>query len=78
MKKRNVQRTVSESVVVGSQEGFVEKPAHEHHAHAPLCPVPALISEMTTVGKSVPLRIAILYMKGVAREETLAEMRKNA
>ena len=29
---------------------------------------------MTTVGTRVPLNIAILYMKGVAREDTLAEL----
>ena len=37
---------------------------------------PTLISEMTTVGTRVPLRIAMLYMKGVVREGTLAEMRR--
>ena len=74
--KRNVQRTVSESVVVGSQEGFVESLRTNITLMRRYVQSPALISEMTTVGKSVPLRIAILYMKGVAREETLAEMRK--
>ena len=74
--KRAVQRTVTESVVIGSQEGFVESLRTNITLMRRYVQSPALISEMTTVGTRVPLRIAMLYMKGVAREETLAQMRR--
>ena len=74
--KRPVQRTVSESVVVGSQEGFVESLRTNITLMRRYVQSHAMISEMTTVGTRVPLRIAILYMKGVAREETLMELRR--
>lgn len=74
--KRAVQRTISESVVVGSQEGFVESLRTNITLMRRYVQSPCLITEMTTVGTRVPLRIAILYMKGVTREDTLAEMRR--
>ena len=74
--KRAVQRTISESVVAGSQEGFVESLRTNITLMRRYVQSPCLITEMTTVGTRVPLRIAILYMKGVTREDTLAEMRR--
>ena len=63
--KRAVQRTISESVVAGSQEGFVESLRTNITLMRRYVQSPCLITEMTTVGTRVPLRIAILYMKGV-------------
>ena len=74
--KRPVNRTFSESVVVGSQEGFVESLRTNLTLMRRYVQSPSLVTEMTTVGTRVPLRVAILYMKGVAREDTLAEMRR--
>ncbi|HIS03995.1 MAG TPA: spore germination protein [Candidatus Pullichristensenella avicola] len=73
--KRPVNRTFSESVVVGAQEGFVESLRTNLTLMRRYVQSPALITEMTTVGTRVPLRVAMMYMKGVAREETLAQMR---
>ena len=72
--KRAVQRTISESVVVGSQEGFVESLRTNITLMRRYVQSPALITQMTTVGTRVPLNIAILYMKGVVREDTLSEL----
>ena len=73
--KRQIQRTISESVVIGSQEGFVESLRTNITLMRRYVQSPSLITEMTTVGTSVPTRIALLYMKGVAREDLIERMR---
>lgn len=74
--KRAVQRTFSESVVTGAQEGFVESIRTNITLLRRYVQSPSLVTEMMTVGTRVPLRIAIVHMKGVAREETLDQLRK--
>ena len=74
--KRAVDRTITESVVSGAQEGFVESIRTNITLVRRYLQSPALVTQMLSVGTKVPLRVAILYMDGVAREDALSQMRK--
>ncbi|MDD6883283.1 MAG: spore germination protein [Eubacteriales bacterium] len=74
--KRSVSHTTNESVVIGSQEGFVESMRTNITLLRRYCQSPQLITEFTEVGTKVPSRVGILYLKGVANETVLREIRR--
>ncbi|MEG0934633.1 MAG: spore germination protein [Clostridia bacterium] len=74
--KRNVGRAQSESVVIGSQQGFVENMRTNITLIRRMVKTPALVSEISTVGKKIPTNLAILYIKGVANARALTEVRR--
>lgn len=73
---RPVGKPSNESVVIGSQEGFVE------HLRANITLVrryvqsPQLVTERMTVGTGIPTSIALMYLKGVVRDEVIEEVRR--
>ena len=73
---RNVDRTNSESVVMGPQEGFVENLRTNTTLVRRIIRSESLISEMLTVGKQLPTRVCLMYLDGVARPEILAELKR--
>jgi len=74
--KRSVERTQSESVVQGPQEAFVENLKTNVTLVRRIVRSEQLVNESLKVGRRVPTQVAMLYMKGVAREETVALVRR--
>ena len=74
--RRAVNQPVNESVVVGPHEGFNESLRDNVVLIRRLLRTPALISESMTVGQQVPARLCLLYLEGVARKDTVAELRR--
>lgn len=74
--KRNVNRTNNESVVRGSQEGFVENLRTNLTLMRRYVQSPDMITEMLGVGTKVQTRVAILHMEGVAERAVLEEVRR--
>ena len=74
--KREVGRTQTESVVVGAQEGFVESLRTNITLVRRYVQSPELISEYMEVGTGVPLRLALMYVKGVVDEGILDELKR--
>lgn len=73
---RAVSHTNNESVVLGSQEGFVESlrtniSLVRKHLHSP-----ALVTEMIPVGSKNRLNAALLYVDGVTDPKIVAEARR--
>ena len=73
---RNVNQANRESVVSGSQEGFVENLRTNLTLIRRYCQTENLVTEMLTVGTETPLRVAITYVKGVTDENALKEVRR--
>ncbi len=74
--KRNVERTQTESVVVGSQQGFVENLRTNITLVRRMVRTPALISEMMDVGSKIPTKLSLLYISGVVDENALTEIKR--
>ncbi len=74
--KRSVGKTQSESVVSGSQEGFVESLRTNITLLRRYVQSPQLITEKSAVGTKVRKDIALLYLTGVVREKSLEEIRR--
>lgn len=74
--RRSVDRTQNESVVVGSQEGFVENLRTNTTLMRRYVQTPEMVTEFLEVGTRVQLRLAIMYMKGVVDEQTLKELKR--
>lgn len=75
-KTRSVNQANRESVVSGSQEGYVENLRTNITMIRRYCQTENLVTEMLTVGSETPLRVAITYVKGVADEKALNEVRR--
>jgi len=73
---RAVGRPVNESVVTGPHEGFTESLRDNVVLLRRLLRTPDLISEEIQVGDLVPTRLCLLYLKGVARLETVSEVKR--
>ena len=63
---RPVNRTTNESVVIGAQEGFVENLRTNMTLLRRYLPSYRLITECISVGRTVPCRVALAYLDGVA------------
>lgn len=73
---RQVGKTTNESVVIGSQEGFVESLRTNMTLIRRYVPSPHLITETLTVGTGISSRVAMVYLKGVADEEIVDRVRQ--
>ena len=74
--KRGVGVTRSESVVQGPQEAFVENMRTNITQVRRILRSEMLMTELTQVGRKIPTQVALMYLKGVAREETVALVRR--
>ena len=74
--KREVNCTRSESVVVGAQEGFVENLRTNTTLMHRYIQSPALVTEYVQVGTKIKLRLAVMYLKGVADEQLIGELKR--
>lgn len=74
--KRNVDKTLTESVVIGSQQGFVENLRTNITLVRRILRSPTLITEMLSVGKELPTGLSLVYLKGVVNERALDEARR--
>lgn len=72
---RSVDKTTSESVVLGSQEGFVESLRTNITLIRRYLPSPHLVSEALTVGTAVPCRLSLIYLSGVADPEIISRLK---
>ncbi len=73
---RQVNRTINESVVIGAQEGFVESLRTNMTLIRRYVPSPDLITETISLGTRIPCRVALIYLKGVADERHVNELRR--
>ena len=74
--KRGVGTTQSESVVQGPQEAFIENMRTNVTLVRRILRSEQLMTEITQVGSKMPTQVALLYLKGVAREETVNLVRR--
>ena len=74
--KRCVGTTQSESVVQGPQEAFVENLRTNITQVRRILRSEMLMTEFITVGRGLPTQVALMYLKGVAKEETVAVARR--
>lgn len=74
--KRAPTQPINESVIVGPHEGFNESLRDNVVLIRRLMRTPALISEQMSVGSKVPTRLCLMYLDGIARAETVAEVRR--
>ena len=74
--QRGVERTYSESVVLGPQEGFVENLRTNITLVRRIVRSESLIGETLCVGTKLPTRVALMYLDGVARPELIAELKR--
>ena len=72
---RQVDRTTNESVVTGSQEGFVESLRTNMTLMRRYVPSPRLAAEMMSVGRDVPMNVALMYLDGTADPDMLDALR---
>ena len=73
---RSVAQTTNESVVIGAQEGFVESLRTNMTLLRRYVQSPRLITECFSVGRSVPCRVCLAYLDGVADDGVVAEARR--
>lgn len=74
--KRGVQKASNELVVQGPQEAFSESLRDNIVLLRRMMRTPALISEGLSVGSRIPMRVALVYLDGVARSENVQEIRR--
>jgi len=74
--KRIPGQPVNEKVVVGPHEGFNESLRDNVVLLRRMMRTPALISEAVQVGNKIPTRLCLMYLDGVARQETVEEIRR--
>ena len=74
--KRGLSEPINESVIAGPHEGFTESLRDNTVLIRRLLRTPALISEQMTVGNKVPARLCLLYLDGIARQESVQELRR--
>lgn len=74
--KRSLNQPVNESVIMGPHEGFTESLRDNVILIRRLMRTPALISEEMSIGDKTPTRLCLLYLDGIARQETLQEVRR--
>lgn len=74
--KRIPGQPVNETVVVGPHEGFNESLRDNVVLIRRMMRTPALISEAMLVGNKIPTRLCLLYLDGIARKETIDEIKR--
>lgn len=73
---RSVEKPTNEAVVIGPQEAFNEHLRTNISLVRRYVQSPELISERVNVGKGVPTQVAMLYLKGVANESCIQEVKR--
>lgn len=73
---RTVTKPMNESVVIGSQEGFVESLRTNITLVRRYVQSPELVTERLTVGTKIPTNVALMYLKGVVKDEVVDEARR--
>jgi len=73
---RPVGKPSNEAVVLGAQEGFVESLRTNITLVRRYVQSGELITERTTAGTKIPCGVALMYLKGVADEQIIAEARR--
>ena len=73
---RGISTPQDETVIVGPHEGFTETLRNNLTLMRRLMRTPALISEPMTVGNKIPKQLFLLYLKDVAPDDTIAELRR--
>ena len=73
---RAVSQSMNESVVLGSQEGFVESLRTNLTLLHRYLQTPDFMVEFVTAGTKAPLKIALLSLRGVTDESALSEARR--
>ncbi len=76
MPHRAVGRTNNESVVLGSQEGFIENMRTNISLIRKNLHSPALVTEIISIGSVDRLNAAIMYVDGVASENAVSEAKR--
>ena len=74
--RRGIGEPVNETVVAGPHEGFSESLRDNIVLIRRLMRTPALISEALSAGDKVPGRLCLMYLDGIARKETVDEVRR--
>ncbi len=74
--KRALNQPINETVILGPHEAFGETLRDNVVLIRRLLPSPQLISESMTVGNAAPTRLCLMYIDGVARRETVEEVRR--
>ncbi len=74
--KRNVGKTVTESVVVGPQQGFVESIRTNITLIRRIIKTSALTTEFISVGTEIRTSLALVFIKGGCNEQVLSEVRR--
>lgn len=74
--KRLVGKTQSESVLMGPQEGFVENLRTNITLIRRILHTEMLVSEDMEIGTRLKTRVSMMYLQGVAREETVDLVRR--
>ena len=72
---RQVDKTTNESVVLGSQEGFVECLRTNITLLRRYVPSHRLVTEALTVGAEVPCQLSLAYIDGITDPEIVDELR---
>ena len=73
---RQVDKTTNESVVLGSQEGFVECLRTNITLLRRYVPSHRLVTESLTVGSAVPCQLSLVYLEGVTDPKIVDELRQ--
>lgn len=73
---RPISKPLNESVVIGSQEGFVESLRSNITLVRRYLQSSQLITERLTIGSGIPTGVALMYLKGVVQEEIIDEARR--
>lgn len=74
--RRSINQPVNETVIMGPHEGFCETMRDNVVLIRRLMRTPGLISEAVTVGDETPMRVSLLYLDGVAPQETVDEIKR--
>ena len=74
--KRAINQPVNEKVVIGPHEAFGETLRDNIVLIRRMMRTPELISEEMQIGDVTPARLCLLYVNGVARKETVDEIRR--
>ena len=72
---RQVDKPTNESVVLGSQEGFVESLRTNLTLLRRYVPSPRLVTESLTVGRDVPCQASLVWLEGVTPEDVVEALR---
>lgn len=74
--RRGITPPLSESVVLGPHQGFNESIRDNLTLLRRILPTPELITQLRTIGDSIPVGLAMVYLEGIADHDTLRAIRQ--